>query len=289
MMAKIALFGATGYLGGHAVTRLVADGHKVRAIVRSPEKAELPAEVEVVQGDVTEPSTLPAALKGIDGVLIALNGGHHPERAAQVEELGVAHIASAASAAGVSRIVLLTGMYAQPAFADYPWERSKERGERSLLDGPVPATIFRIGFINETLAKFVRGGRPVIIGRQPHPIRLIAADDIMSAASRAFTIPETGNRVYDVAGEHPMLLREAAAAYASALTGKPFNPDQVRRMPLWFMRTINKLFLKGAMTRELGILASMNRYGDVTDTADWFRDFGVPQTSFEQWIAEQAQ
>ncbi|RRD07376.1 NAD-dependent epimerase/dehydratase family protein [Arachnia propionica] len=286
-MARIAVLGATGYLGGHAVTRLHADGHEVRAVVRSPKRASLPEGVEVVRGDVTESATLPASLAEVDGVLLALNGGGDPVRAVQVEERGVVNVAAAAEAAGVGRILLLSGMFAQPAYATHPWEQAEVRGEQLLLESPVPATVFRVGFINETLAKFVRGGRPVLIGRQPHPIRPIAVDDIMAAASRAIGMPRTANRVYDVAGEQAMTLREAAAAYAGAITGKLVAPRGVRVMPLWFMGAVNRLFLKGEMTRPLGILASMNRHGDVTATTDCFRDFGIPPTPFAQWIAQQ--
>lgn len=286
-MARIAVLGATGYLGGHAVKRLQADGHEVRAVVRVPERASLPDGVEVIRGDVTEPATLGVALGGIDGVLLALNGGSDPIRAAQVEEQGVANVAAAAETAGIGRVVLLSGMFAQPAYAAYPWEQSKARGEQLLMASQVPSTVFRVGFINETLTKFVRRGRTLLIGRQPHSIHPIAADDIVAAASRAFGMPETANRVYDVAGEQAMTLREATAAYASAITGATIAPSAVLVIPLGFMRAVNRLFLKSAMTRPLGILASMGRYGDVTDTTEWFRDFGTPPTPFSQWIEQQ--
>ena len=286
-MARIAVLGATGYLGGHAVKRLQADGHEVRAVVRVPERASLPDGVEVIRGDVTEPATLGVALGGIDGVLLALNGGSDPIRAAQVEEQGVANVAAAAETAGIGRVVLLSGMFAQPAYAAYPWEQSKARGEQLLMASQVPSTVFRVGFINETLTKFVRRGRTLLIGRQPHSIHPIAADDIVAAASRAFGMPETANRVYDVAGEQAMTLREATAAYASAITGATIAPSAVLVIPLGFMRAVNRLFLKSAMTRPLGILASMGRYGEVTDTTEWFRDFGTPPTPFSQWIEQQ--
>lgn len=286
-MARTAVVGATGYLGGYAVTRLRADGHTVRAVVRSPEKASLPEGVKTVRGDVTAPDTLAAAFADVDGVLLTLNGGSDPERARHIEEDGVANVAAAAEAAGVRRVVLISGMFAQPAYADYPWERSKARGEQLLMASPVPSTVFRVGFINETLAKFILGGRPVIIGKQPHPIHPVAADDIMAAASRAFEMPETANKVYDVAGEQAMTLREATAAYAGTISGEPVAPKAVRVMPLVFMRAINRLFLKGEMTRPLGILDSIDRHGDVTDTTAWFQDFGTPPTPFTGWIALQ--
>lgn len=154
-MARIAVIGATGYLGGYALTRLLADGHTVRAIVRSPEKASLPKGVETVRGDVTAPNTLAAVFTDVDGVLLTLNGGSDPERARRIEEDGVANVAAAAEAAGVGRVVLISGMFAQPAYADYPWEHSKARGEQLLMASPVASTVFRVGFINETLAKFI--------------------------------------------------------------------------------------------------------------------------------------
>ncbi|GAB3116675.1 NAD(P)H-binding protein [Janibacter alkaliphilus] len=286
-MARIAVLGATGYLGGHAVTRLQADGHEVRAVVRAPERARLPEGVVVVQGDVTEPATLPAALAGTDGVLLALNGGGDVELAVQVEQQGVANVAAAAEAAGIGRVLLISGMFAQPAYAAYPWEQAKARGERMLMDSSVASTVFRVGFINETLASFVRGGRPVLIGRQRHPVRPVAVGDVMAAASTAFGRPDTANQVYDVAGGQEMTLREAAAAYASAITGRSIAPSAVRVLPLWFMRAVNRLFLRGRMTRPLGILTSMDRHGDVTDTTAWFRDFGAPPTPFTQWVAQQ--
>lgn len=286
-MARIAVLGATGYLGGHAVTRLLADGHTVRAVVRSPETAQLPAGIEVVQGDVTEPSTLPAALADADGVLLALNGGSDTDRAIAVEETGVANVAAAAQLAGVQQILLLTGMYSQPAYAEHPWEEAKSRGAELLLAGPVPATVFRIGFIDETLPQFVRGGGVTMLGKQALPVRPIAADDIMAAASRAFGLPETAGKTYDVAGTEEMTLREAAVAYASAVTSTPPDEVKVRVMPLPFMRTINRLFMGGRMTRVLGIMGSMDRLGDVTDTTAFFRDLGEPPTSFREWLEKQ--
>ena len=68
-MARIAVLGGTGFLGRHAISRLLTDGHQVRAIVRSPRGADLPADVEIVPGDVTVPGTLPAALAGTEAVL----------------------------------------------------------------------------------------------------------------------------------------------------------------------------------------------------------------------------
>lgn len=280
-MARIVIFGATGYLGGFALARLIADGHQVRAAVRR-DAGNIPG--EVVVADLTRPETLPAALEGMDGVLICVGGGHDEDTAAAVEDTGVKSVADAAETAGIRRIVLISGMYSQPAYAEHHWEQAKVRGEGHVLHGSVPATVLRLGFINETLRQFLRGGRPVLIGAQPHPVRPIAADDVMAAASTALTATDVQDHVYEVAGTEAMTLTDAVGRYAEAVTGKQ---QKVRVMPLWFMKALNATVMRGAMTRPLGILETMSHHGDVTDTADFFSDFGRPQTSFSQWLAKQ--
>ncbi|MDZ7637977.1 MAG: NAD(P)H-binding protein [Bryobacterales bacterium] len=60
--------GATGYVGGRLLRRLVENGDRVRAMVRNPRNLQLqPNErTEVVKGDVFQPETLVEALRGVD-------------------------------------------------------------------------------------------------------------------------------------------------------------------------------------------------------------------------------
>ena len=284
-MTRIAVLGASGYLGGYAVRRLVADGREVVAVLRDPDRGDaLPAGVTRVRGDITDRASLSAAFAGVDGVVVCVNGGADRERVRAVEEAGAANVAAAAEAAGVARIVLITGMFAQEAYADHHWEAAKASGEALLRAGTVPVTVLRVGFVLETLPRFVRRGRPVLIGAFPHPIRPVAADDLMSSVSRAFDLPGTAGRVYDVAGSDSVLVRDAVAAYAAAVTGRSFTSADVRTMPIRVMALLDRLFMGGRMERPLGILDSMGRYGDVTDTTAWVRDFGAPRTSFAEWL-----
>ncbi|MFE9119643.1 NAD(P)H-binding protein [Streptomyces sp. NPDC007172] len=63
---NILVTGATGKVGRHVADGLVAKGHHVRALTRTPSTAGLPKGVEVVQGDLEQPGTLSKALEGID-------------------------------------------------------------------------------------------------------------------------------------------------------------------------------------------------------------------------------
>ncbi|AGN01632.1 NAD-dependent epimerase/dehydratase [Salinarchaeum sp. Harcht-Bsk1] len=62
--------GGTGFLGGHVTQQLVADGHDVVALARSPADADDLRDlgVDVVQGDVTDRETLREPMSGVDGV-----------------------------------------------------------------------------------------------------------------------------------------------------------------------------------------------------------------------------
>jgi uncharacterized protein YbjT (DUF2867 family) len=69
-MTMILVTGATGNVGRNVVTGLLERGTGVRALVRDPARANLPDGVEVVQGDLARPETLPAALDGVDAVFL---------------------------------------------------------------------------------------------------------------------------------------------------------------------------------------------------------------------------
>ncbi|WP_324650748.1 SDR family oxidoreductase [Georgenia sp. H159] len=64
MNDPILVTGATGNTGRHVVAELLGRGHRVRALTRDPDRAGLPAEVDVVAGDVTRPADVAAAASG---------------------------------------------------------------------------------------------------------------------------------------------------------------------------------------------------------------------------------
>ena len=69
-MAKYFVTGATGFIGGEIVKQLIGRGHKVVALVRSPEKAAMlkALGVEMHTGDITDRETLKPPMAGVDGV-----------------------------------------------------------------------------------------------------------------------------------------------------------------------------------------------------------------------------
>jgi len=145
--------GATGSIGRHVVTEAAAAGHRVRALLRSHDRAALlPAGTVVVIGDVTRPETLTAALEGVDAVVITLGtDGQGKVGARTVDYEGVRNVLAAIGDARV-RIALMTaigvtdrtGRYNQTTEA-HDWKR---RSERLVRASGHPYTIVRPGWFD---------------------------------------------------------------------------------------------------------------------------------------------
>ncbi|MDZ4090980.1 MAG: SDR family oxidoreductase [Arthrobacter sp.] len=141
--------GATGYIGGRLVPRLLEAGHTVKVLVRTPAKiAGVPwlADVEVVQSSLDDGDALRAALDGVDVLYylvhsMAAGAGFESKEKAMAETA-----ARAATDAGVDRIVYLGGLH--PANAELSTHmRSREAVGKVFLDSPVDAIVFQAGVV----------------------------------------------------------------------------------------------------------------------------------------------
>jgi len=102
-MKRILVTGATGQIGGEVVAQLRDAKCRVRALSRSDSAANLPSDVETVQGDLSAPDTLDAALKDVDAVFFVWLGSL--EAAARTIPRVAAH---------TDRIVLLSSPHRTP-------------------------------------------------------------------------------------------------------------------------------------------------------------------------------
>ena len=145
----ILITGATGYIGSHLVQRLVAMNERPRCLVRRASAiGGLPASaVDVVYGDITDPGSLRAALTGVDRVVHLAAVTANIKETAQVSYhkinvQGTRNLIEAARAAGVARVVMLSGIGAQPG-AEGSWIRTRWEGEEVVRHGGVPYTIIQ--------------------------------------------------------------------------------------------------------------------------------------------------
>jgi putative NADH-flavin reductase len=108
----LTVIGATGRTGVHLVTRALAQGHRVTALVRSSSRAAelLPVatdELSVVVGDVLDPDAVGAAVEGADAVVDV--SGPVKGAPSDLRQRAVGHLLDAMAAHDVKRLVFLTG------------------------------------------------------------------------------------------------------------------------------------------------------------------------------------
>lgn len=105
---KVAIIGATGYVGSALLQEASARGHAVTALVTKPERVPEATGVTAVRADVLDPGTLAALLSGHDAVITAFSGhAQHDVRGYYLQ--GMRSIVAAVKAAGNPRLLVVGG------------------------------------------------------------------------------------------------------------------------------------------------------------------------------------
>ncbi len=115
---RVLILGPTGRIGGLALERAVAAGHEVVALVRDPARLEPQERLTLVVGDVREAARVGEAFEGVDAVIAAVGPRSNTPDDEEALALGMRNVVSAMEAAGVRRLVALSG-----AGVDVPGDR----------------------------------------------------------------------------------------------------------------------------------------------------------------------
>ncbi|MFF8594100.1 SDR family oxidoreductase [Streptomyces sp. NPDC015220] len=225
--------GATGYIGGRLVPELLAAGHRLRCLARSPGKLRdhtWAGDVEVVRGDVTDAESTAAAMRDVDVAYYLVHaigtGGDFEET-----DRGAARIfGEQARAAGVRRIVYLGGLTPTgvPERELSPHLRSRAEVGRILLDSGVPTTVLRAAVIigsgsaSFEMLRYLTERLPVMITPSWVRTRIqpIAVRDVLRVLVGSARMPAEVNRAFDIGGPDVLTYREMMTRYA-AVAGLP--------------------------------------------------------------------
>ncbi|MEX0745857.1 MAG: complex I NDUFA9 subunit family protein [Phycisphaeraceae bacterium] len=228
-MTTVCVFGGTGFLGRRLVRRLAGEGATVRVAVRSPERARSVPDldrVQVLRADVREPASVAAVVAGCDAVVNAVSA--YVEKAGvsfeSVHVEGARAVAQESLAAGVSRLVLVSGIGADPASAS-PYIRARGHGElaaRQAFPGCVvvrPGAMFGTGdALFGALADIVRLSPVVpLIGGGRTRVQPVYVEDVAEAIARV--LAGSPGQTHELAGPGVYTLRELVE-FVLRLVGK---------------------------------------------------------------------
>ncbi|MFI7708535.1 SDR family oxidoreductase [Nonomuraea sp. NPDC049480] len=203
--------GATGKAGRHVVQELLRRGHRVRALTRDPAGARLPGQVEVVQGDLTDPGSVRPALRGVLGAHLLTAGGDDYATLRTGPEL-----AAMAAEAGVRRVTLLWNGRPGPveeAFShvDVEWTRIEPTDFMSNTLGWAPA-IRAHGRVSEPFGDV--------------PIAMIHEADVGAVAAAVLARGGHGGRTYPLTGPETYTPRRRLAMIGKVL-GRELEFDEL--------------------------------------------------------------
>jgi uncharacterized protein YbjT (DUF2867 family) len=225
----ILVTGATGSQGGATARALLALGYRVRGLTRDPasDRARQMAAlgVQLVKGDLNDPSTLRAAVEGAYGVFSVQNFWEHG-REGEIRQ--GKNLADAARAAGVQHFVYASVGGADRAAGVAHFE-SKWEIEKYVRGLGMPATILRpVSFMENW-----EGDKETIAGGKLHSpldpqtrFQQIAVQDIGRLAAEAFEHPESWvGKTVEIAGDD-RVMADVVAAFERA-TGRELQYEQV--------------------------------------------------------------
>ncbi len=224
-MSTVLVTGASGYIGGRLVPRLLEDGHAVRVLVRSPEK--LPDrwvdDVEVCQGDVGDPDVVTEAVAGTDAAYYLVHSMTADDDFAERDRRLAEGFRDGCAVAGTGRIVYLGGL-GDPGDTELSEHlRSRHEVADVLRKGPVPVTELRAAVVIgsgsasfEMLRALVEVLPVMLVPSWVDRTRCqpIAVHDILGELTAALDHTPGEDRVVEVGGPDVVTYREMMEVYA---------------------------------------------------------------------------
>jgi uncharacterized protein YbjT (DUF2867 family) len=222
--------GATGYIGGRLVPELLAAGHRVRVMTRSPDRVRdhpWSHRVEVVRADAGDAGQVAAACTGVDVVYYLIHALGSGTEFEETDRRSARVMADAVRRAGVGRLVHLGAL--QPEDEELsPHLRSRTEVAGILLASGVPTAVLRAavvlgsGSASFEMLRYLTERLPVMVTpRWVHSrIQPIAVRDVLRYLVGCARLPSSVHRCFDVGGPDVMSYADMMQRYA-AVAGLP--------------------------------------------------------------------
>ncbi len=274
---KILVTGATGTVGGHVARQLSGRGHRIVALVRDPGKADLPADIAVVKGDLTDAAAVRAAVDGVDRAFLNMADDNGAVFARVAAEAGVGHVVLLSSFTAVTDL---------PSGSANIISARHRAGEAALTRAGVPSTFLRAAGFDYNILMWLAGAGDGVV-RAPDPdVKLPVVDpaDIAAAAVAVLTAADPHPAAYSITGPRSISVRDQVAVVNEAL-GRSYTVQEITRE-----EAAAAAFPEG--TPEFvatSVLETMGpAAGVLTPSADVEALTGTPPRPFRAWVTDNA-
>lgn len=223
----ILVTGATGYVGGRLIARLVDAGYKVRVMTRDARHLSGRSwsdQVQVVQGDVLKPETLANALEGVGAAYYLVHSISAHRNFAERDAKGAHNFGQAAEAQQVERVIYLGGLGNSSDDLSEHLESRHEVGD-ILREYRTPVIEFRAavivgaGSVSFEMIRYLTERLPVMITPQWLYTRTqpIAIDDVLAYLVEALKLENADSQIVEIGGKDVMPYIDMMMRYAKAV------------------------------------------------------------------------
>jgi uncharacterized protein YbjT (DUF2867 family) len=262
--------GATGYVGGRLVPRLLDAGYRVRCLVRDPARLQGRTwlqRVEVAAGDALNPAMLDAALKDVQLAYYLMHGMRGGKQHAEHDLQMARNFTAAADARGVERLIYL-GELVDPAARLSPYLRSRHETGNLLRENRMPVTEFRAGMIVGAgsvlfeMIRYLSEREPVLICpawffslAQPIAIR-----DVLEYLVAAAKTPESAGQLIEIGGLTRLTYADMLLGYAKERGLRRIlirTPFQAPRLSAYWVHMVTPVHWRAVLPLIEGLRARL--------------------------------
>jgi NADH dehydrogenase len=289
----ILVTGGTGFVGRHVVHALRAKQHDVRCLVRNPSRAQQLRSwgCELVEGDVTDATSLQRAVAGCDSVvhLVSIITGRRIDFE-RIMEQGTRNLVAAARDADARRFVLMSALGTSERTKDLvPYYRAKWEMERAVKESGLEFVILRPSFVfgkdGGVLPTFLRQVRYLpatpVVGDGTRRLQPIWVEDIAQYIAAAVELPQAANRTFELGGPEQVTWNELYERIAKVLGKRRMRVN----VPLSLVRagaTVVERLPRAPVTRDqLTMLADAD---NVCDMGPALETFAIPVIPLDEQI-----
>ncbi len=278
---KILVVGGTGMLGFPVAQALFDSGYDIRILTREPLNAEkkLGSGLEYLEGDVRSMSSLRNIIKHYHGIHINLNSRTFDEMQ-EVEVKGTANVAKASVDAGIKKITMISGLGIHEKNTWSSYVQAKFDAEKAVKMSGIPYTIFNCTHFMESIPAYIRNGKAMVIGSQPHPVHWLAARDYARMVVESYEEKKSDYKNIPVLGPEKLTMEGAFQKYA-AKSDENITVSKVSIKFLSFMATIT-------FNKTLRYIVDMMKYFSKIPEPfgrEHMPDYlSLPRTTLDEWL-----
>jgi dTDP-glucose 4,6-dehydratase/UDP-glucose 4-epimerase len=304
---KVLVTGGRGFIGARLVEHLVSEGKDVRVFDDgSRGEADMPSQVEAIEGDVRDREAVGRACRGVDAVahLAAVQGTRNfyerPDVVLDVNLRGVLSVAQACASEGVARLVFASSsevygvpkefptpesaplVVPDPTNARWSYGASKIAGELTVVH-----TALRHGFeyvilryhnvygpamgwdhvVPEFISRLVRGDEFTVQGDGSQRRSFCYVDDVVPPTAAALTAREAANGIFNLGNPAEEHSINELVAALERVSGQRIEP---RYMPFEQAGTERRLPDVSRAARVLGLRPTISLEQGLRWTYDWY-------------------